>query len=90
MGYTEGLIPIFGMLTGVLVTGAIVWGVVQGLKYRYGGRLADPALAGEVAALRDQVEQMQHQLAEAQERIDFTERLLSQSRTPEQLPRSTR
>ncbi len=89
MGYAEALVPIFGMLTGILVTGAIVWGVVQGLKYRYGSQQADPALAGEVAALREQVEQMQHQLAEAHERIDFTERLLSQARAPEPLPRST-
>jgi len=46
-------------------------------------------LEAENKALREQVEQMQHQLAEAHERIDFTERLLSQARAPEPLPRST-
>ncbi len=80
MNNAEALVAIFGMVTGIAITGAIVWGVVQGIKHRYGGQLADPALAGDVAALREQVDQLQQQVIEAHERIDFTERLLTKGR----------
>ncbi len=43
-------------------------------------------LRGEVADLRHELDGMRHELAEAQERIDFTERLLAQGRSSEQLP----
>ncbi|MBK8005580.1 MAG: hypothetical protein IPK12_17075 [Gemmatimonadetes bacterium] len=44
------------------------------------------ALRGEVADLRHELDGVRHELAEAQERIDFTERLLAQGRASEQLP----
>ncbi len=43
-------------------------------------------LRGEVADLRHELDGVRHELAEAQERIDFTERLLAQGRPSEQLP----
>lgn len=76
----QAIVAIAGMITGLLTTGAIVWGVVQFARARHQGRLADPDLHNEVAALRDQVEQLQQQLYETQERLDFTERLLTQGR----------
>jgi hypothetical protein len=87
MNNAEAMVAIFGMIAGVLVTWGIAWGIVAGIKARYASRNSDPSLEGEIAALRDQVDQMQHQLAEVHERIDFTERLLSQARPAEQLPR---
>jgi hypothetical protein len=87
MSDPELLIPIFGMLTGVLVTWGIVWGIVQVMKLRRSGGSLDAAVEGELVALREQLDQMQHQLAEAHERIDFTERLLAQPRGPEQFPK---
>ncbi len=42
---------------------------------------------GEFEELRDMMLGMQHQLAEVQERLDFTERLLARGRAPDQLPR---
>ena len=80
MGPFDALVPIAGMITGVLMTGAIVWGIVQFARLRQQGKLADPGLSHEVAALRDQVDAMQQQLYETQERLDFTERLLTQGR----------
>jgi hypothetical protein len=79
------LIPIFGMITGILTVGAMSWAVVaiargplgQALSRRIGGAHHDGDLAQEVMALREQVEEMQHQLIDAQERLDFTERLLT-------------
>jgi len=80
MGPGEALVAIAGMITGLLTTGAIVWGVVQYARTRQQGKLADSGLSNEVAALRDQVDAMQQQLYETQERLDFTERLLTQGR----------
>ncbi|MFN0181604.1 MAG: hypothetical protein ACKVZ0_22560 [Gemmatimonadales bacterium] len=81
------LIPLFGMMTGVFVIGALSWGLVnifrgpvgQAMARRiHGGSAADPELAGELFDLKSQVEQLQHRLSEAEERIDFNERLLAQ------------
>jgi hypothetical protein len=80
MGPGEALVRIAGMATGILITGAIVWGIVQLVRIRHQGKLADPGLSNEVAQLRDQVDLLQQQLYETQERLDFTERLLTQGR----------
>ena len=45
-----------------------------------GSRQAVEQLAGEVEALRDEVSGLRRELDEAQNRIDFTERLLAQAR----------
>ncbi len=86
----ETIVAIGGMITGIIITSAIVWGVVQGLRAQANarGRLSDPALDQELTALRDHMDAMQQQLNEAQERLDFTERMLAQQRTPDQLPRA--
>ncbi len=89
MNNSEALVAIFGMVTGVLITWGIAWGVVRGIKEWRGAGASGRALEDEVAALRDHMEQLQQQLIEAHERMDFTERLLSQARAPEQLPRGT-
>jgi hypothetical protein len=84
------LIPVFGMITGIITTGLFFWGVVQvarspigqALARRIQGRYgeADPELLADVHALRDQVDFVQQQLSETQDRLDFTERLLAQQR----------
>jgi hypothetical protein len=89
------LIPIFGMITGLAITLAGIYGFVrfsqgpvgQALGRRIQGRTGpDPDVVAEVAELRDQVDQLRRQLEETQERVDFTERLLSQQRPAERLP----
>ncbi len=86
----KSVVAIWAMTSGIITISVIVWGVVQGLRARANarGRLPDPALEQEVSALRDHVDALQQQLNEAQERIDFAERMLAQQRTPEQLPRA--
>jgi len=77
MDRTAALVAIFGMVSGVLIVWAIAWGVVEHARHRRAGEL--PAgVADDMVALRDQVDQLRQQLGEAQERIDFTERLLTQ------------
>ncbi|HEY7682565.1 MAG TPA: hypothetical protein VH879_07960 [Gemmatimonadales bacterium] len=77
---SDFVIPVFGMITGMITTSAIVWGIVQIVRIRSHGPSAGAELFTEVAALRDQVEALQQQLLDAQERIDFAERLLTQGR----------
>ena len=48
----------------------------------------DPQTAARLEALENEVESVRHQLAEAEERIDFTERLLSQQRNDRIEPRA--
>lgn len=75
------LIPIMGMVTGVLIMGFIVWGVVQHARIQAQRDQADPALAQALGALRDQVELQQQQLSEMHDRLEFTERLLASGRS---------
>ncbi|MGE0352737.1 MAG: hypothetical protein AB7I33_15165 [Gemmatimonadales bacterium] len=91
----ETLIPIFGMITGLLMTGALIFGVVRIMQSPVGQALArriqgrhgdDDDLRHEVAELREQVEYLHQELGEAQERLDFTERLLSRVKEEPRLP----
>lgn len=88
------LIPIFGMITGLGIILGGVFGLVrlaqgpvgQALARRIQGHAAgDPELAADMAELKDQVDLLRRQLEETQERVDFAERLLSQSREPDRL-----
>jgi hypothetical protein len=73
------LVAIFGMISGTLIVWAIAWGVVEHSRHRRAGEL--PAgVSDDLAGLQDQVDQLRQQLGEAQERIDFTERLLTRGR----------
>lgn len=81
-------IPIVAML---IPTAAIV---MHGLQKLARTRLEEAqARAGlgdgdsqEVAALRDEVSQLRHEVGEVQERLDFAERVLAQVRDPKELP----
>ncbi|HZM27263.1 MAG TPA: hypothetical protein VFB89_07890 [Gemmatimonadales bacterium] len=88
------LVPIAGMFTGLLITIAGVWGIVQiiqgplgqALARRIQGRTGDADLQNEVADLKDQIDGVRRQLEETQERLDFAERLLSQRPTTARIP----
>lgn len=92
-----GMVPIFGMITGLIMTGALIFGVVkiasgpvgQALGRKIQGKgTEDEDLRHEVAWMREQLEEVQGQLVETQERLDFTERLLTQRAEPERLRES--
>ena len=70
------LIPIFG----ILVVGLSVFvrsELGRAIAHRVSGAVADPHLEEEVRALRADVEHLRGDLSEAQERLDFAERLLA-------------
>lgn len=92
----EQMIPLFGMLTGIITSGLFFWGVIgvarspigQAFARRIQGKYgtgSDPELLEVVSAMRDQLDAMQQQLIETQERVEFTERLLSRERQTKQL-----
>lgn len=84
----DTLIPLVGMLTGIVMTGFLAWALVRIFQGPVGQALArriqaksgggDPEVLNEVLELRSQVEDLSHRLGEAEERLDFNERLLAQ------------
>jgi hypothetical protein len=88
MGPPETVIALAGMVTGLLATGAIAFAMVkiftgpvgQAIGRRIGAKSghADPDLINEVVALRGDLEHLQQRLVDAEERLDFSERLLAQ------------
>ncbi len=95
---TDAVIPLFGMLTGIAITGFVALGpvgrAIGRVILKVFGADRDHALpAGDLRELRDlmveqggRLEAMQQQLAELAERQDFTERLLAQAREKKVLP----
>jgi hypothetical protein len=83
------LIPIIAML--IPISAIVMGGVLKLARLRLeearvrAGALPNGALA-ELDAFRGEMDQMRHELAEAQERLDFAERLLAQRCDPDRLP----
>lgn len=79
---TAMLIPIAGIVMGSMLKLARIR--LEETQAR-AGALPDGALA-ELDAVRGEMDQLRHELAEVQERLDFTERLLAQHRDQDRLP----
>jgi hypothetical protein len=79
------------IVLGILGTVALVlWPIIRALARRLEGSGAAAELQTEVDNLRgrlEQLEQGQVRFAELEERLDFTERMLAQSREPDRLQR---
>jgi hypothetical protein len=86
----DAIIPLFGMITGIVITGIMVWGGVQVFRGPIGhaiarwfggtGEGADPAMLEELEHLRGGVARLEGHVAELEERLDFAERLLAERR----------
>jgi hypothetical protein len=77
-------------LAVLFTAGILVWPLVRAMARRLEGGGGNAQLQGELEALRDrlqQLEQSQARVVELEERLDFTERLLAQSREPDRLER---
>jgi hypothetical protein len=83
------LIPITAML--IPISAIMMGGFLKLARLRLeearvrAGALPDGALA-DLDHFRGEVDQVRHELAEVQERLDFTERLLAQRREQAKLP----
>lgn len=78
------IVPIAGMLTGIVLTGMVFLGPVGraiGSAINYwlaGGHRQQPALrAGDMDEVLDRLDSLQHQIGEIADRQDFSERLLA-------------
>lgn len=89
------MIPIMGMFTGIVSMVLIAFTVIKVAQSQVGQALArrisgksgpgDEEMRNELLDLRDHVGTLEQRLAESEERIDFTERLLAQRREPGRL-----
>ena len=74
----------------LLATTIILWPVMRALARRLEGKgAADPALRAEVEQLHHrlgEVDVLHQRVAELEERIDFTERMLARAQSPAALP----
>jgi hypothetical protein len=85
-GPTMVLIAI-AFLTAITV---VLWPIARALGRRLEGKPADGELRGEVERLQQrlaEVDALHGRVAELEERLDFTERLLAQAREPNRLER---
>ena len=72
----------------VPITAIAVWGAIKIARIRaesHGSR-PDPETAGRLQALEHEVGLLRQELSEAQERLDFSERLLAQNRPDRPAP----
>ncbi len=86
----QPLIPIFALaipLAGIVFVGLqkLARTRLEEARLRAGG--VEKAAEADIAALRDEVGELRRELSEVQERMDFAERLLSQVRDQERLPK---
>ena len=91
----DTIVPVFGMVTGIVMMGIIVWGGVHVARGPIGHAIArwfggtgdapDPALLDEVEHLRGGMARLEGHVAELEERLDFAERLLAQRTEPARL-----
>ncbi len=69
---------------GLLATTIILWPIMRAFGRRLEGKAApDPALQAEIEQLQHrlgEVDVLQQRVAELEERLDFTERILAQAR----------
>jgi len=91
LGGTLGDVAAVIIVLAVLGTAlALVWPLIRALARRLEGGAAAAAMQSEMDGLRrrlDQLEVTQDRLAELEERLDFTERMLAQAREPDRLER---
>ncbi len=87
------VVPVFGMITGIIITGFVIIGppgraVGNIITYWLGGgkRRQEAVPSADLDEVHDRLDLLQRQLAELAERQEFTERLLAKARQERGLP----
>jgi hypothetical protein len=76
-----GTVGVFIPIAAIVAWGAVRIATIQA-EHRKG---AEPATADRLQALENELGSLRQELGEAQERLDFTERLLAQQRPADRL-----
>ncbi len=79
-----------GLLLAVIIGGALIAAYRrrtgrEGPEHRPSAGRASDALGAKIATLREETEQLRHNVGELAERVDFAERLLAQRRDTQRL-----
>jgi len=77
----SGSVGVFIPIAAILAWGAVKIATIQAQAKR----TSDPQMTDRLQSLENEVGSLRQELGEAQERIDFAERLLSQQRPPDRL-----
>ena len=80
IGHNDGP-PVIVFLAAFALLAIVLWPLVRALARRLEGRGASTAVEGEIDELRSRLQELelsQSRVAELEERLDFTERLLAQ------------
>jgi hypothetical protein len=89
-GSLEGIAAVVLLLGVGLILAALLWPLIRAFARRIEGGATSSGMQAELDGLRErvrQLEEMQPRMAELEERVDFTERIVAQAREPDQLQR---
>jgi hypothetical protein len=89
-GTLEGVAAVVLLLGAGLILAALIWPLIRAIARRIEGSSVAVQLQTELDALRERVRQLEEvapRVAELEERLDFTERIVAQAREPERLQR---
>jgi hypothetical protein len=87
-GSLNDLAAVVLLLGAGLILAALIWPLIRALARRIEGGGPSPGIQAEVDALRERVRQLEEvppRMAELEERVDFTERIVAKTREPDRL-----
>lgn len=87
-GSLEGIAAVVLLLGVGLILAALIWPLIRALARRIEGGAPSAEMQAELDGLRErvrQLEEMQPRMAELEERVDFTERIVAKAREPDRL-----
>lgn len=89
-GSLEGIAVVVLLLGAGLIIAALIWPLIRAFARRIEGGAPSPQMQAELDGLRErvrQLEEMPPRMAELEERVDFTERIVAQGREPDRIQR---
>lgn len=89
-GNLEGIAAVVLLLGVGLIIAALVWPLIKAIARRIEGGAVNAELQTELDTLRGRVRQLEEiapRMAELEERLDFTERVVAKNREPDRLER---
>jgi hypothetical protein len=87
-GSLEGIAAVVLLLGAGLILAALIWPLIRALARRIEGGAPSPEMQVELDGLRERVRQLEDmpvRMAELEERVDFTERIVAKGREPDRL-----